>query len=58
MLAGMSDRFSAVEAYQNALVTGDVDAVASRATGKYPGLRVTPIKLKGDGVGLGAFGTF
>jgi SnoaL-like domain/Pyridoxamine 5'-phosphate oxidase len=29
MLAGMSDRLSAVEAYQNALITGDVDAVAA-----------------------------
>jgi SnoaL-like domain len=28
MLAGMSDRMSAIEAYQNALVKGDVDAVA------------------------------
>lgn len=33
MLAGMSDRISAVEAYQNALVKGDVDAVAGHLAG-------------------------
>ncbi len=32
ILACMSDQFSAVEAYRNALVTGDVDAVAGHLT--------------------------